>query len=112
MASARGSECSNANATLGEFLNSHSVRRPSVYLTTSDLRASLNGRDVPEDVKGRLLNLHEENVTLKEQVKAGHEKLLKAKAVRVVPLVNCFADHLFGPVHQITRQVVQRGAGV
>jgi rRNA pseudouridine-1189 N-methylase Emg1 (Nep1/Mra1 family) len=32
--------------------------------------------------------LHEENLTLKEQVKAGQEKLLKAKAVSLISFVN------------------------
>ncbi|OBZ75694.1 hypothetical protein A0H81_04631 [Grifola frondosa] len=45
-----------------------------------DLRASISGKDVPEDIKSRLLNLHEENVNLKEQYKTAQEKLLKAKA--------------------------------
>jgi protein HOOK3 len=48
------------------------------------LRASLSSKeskDVPEDVKARLLAIHEENVTLKEQAKSTHDKLLKARAV-------------------------------
>ncbi|OCH95271.1 HOOK-domain-containing protein [Obba rivulosa] len=45
-----------------------------------DLRASLSGKDVPEDIKQRLLSLHEENIHLKEQYKTTQEKLVKAKA--------------------------------
>ncbi|EMD38684.1 hypothetical protein CERSUDRAFT_123230 [Gelatoporia subvermispora B] len=45
-----------------------------------DLRASLSGKDVPEDIKQRMLGLHEENVHLKEQYKTSQEKLVKAKA--------------------------------
>ena len=52
----------------------------------SDLRASLSGKDVPEDIKQRMLALHEENVSLKEQYKTAQEKLVKAKAVRAVLL--------------------------
>lgn len=44
-----------------------------------DLRASISGRDVPEDVKARLLALHEENQNVKEQLKTTQEKLAKAK---------------------------------
>ncbi|KAG6910913.1 hypothetical protein DXG01_006596 [Tephrocybe rancida] len=45
-----------------------------------DLRASISGKDIPEDIKARLLALHEENVNLKEQNKTSLEKLNKAKA--------------------------------
>ncbi|RPD65844.1 HOOK-domain-containing protein [Lentinus tigrinus ALCF2SS1-7] len=45
-----------------------------------DLRASLSGKDVPEDIKQRMLALHEENVSLKEQYKTAQDKLAKAKA--------------------------------
>ncbi|OSD02786.1 HOOK-domain-containing protein [Trametes coccinea BRFM310] len=45
-----------------------------------DLRASMSGRDLPEDIKQRMLALHEENVSIKEQYKTAQEKLLKAKA--------------------------------
>ncbi|KAG6332241.1 hypothetical protein ID866_6849 [Astraeus odoratus] len=44
-----------------------------------DLRASISGRDVPEDIKVRLLALHEENQNVKEQLKTTQEKLTKAK---------------------------------
>ena len=46
----------------------------------SDLRASLSGKDVPEDVRQKMLGLHEENISLKEQYKTSQEKLTKAKA--------------------------------
>ncbi|KAH8108457.1 HOOK-domain-containing protein [Phellopilus nigrolimitatus] len=45
----------------------------------SDLRASINGKDVPEDVKARILKLHEENVALKEQLSTTQSKLSKAR---------------------------------
>ncbi|KAI8998901.1 HOOK-domain-containing protein [Trametes punicea] len=45
-----------------------------------DLRASMSGKDLPEDIKQRMLALHEENISLKEQYKTAQEKLLKAKA--------------------------------
>jgi protein HOOK3 len=48
----------------------------------SDLRATFSGKDIPEDIKSRLMSLHEENLSLNEKVKASHEKLVKAKAVR------------------------------
>lgn len=44
-----------------------------------DLRASISGRDVPEDIKARLLALHEESLNAKEQLKTTQEKLAKAK---------------------------------
>ncbi|KAJ3775589.1 HOOK-domain-containing protein [Lentinula raphanica] len=44
-----------------------------------DLRASLSGKDLPEDIKQRLLALHEDNVLLKESLKTSNEKLSKAK---------------------------------
>jgi protein HOOK3 len=49
----------------------------------SDLRASLNGKGVPEDIKARLLAMHEENLNVKEQLKTAQEKLVKARAVRL-----------------------------
>jgi protein HOOK3 len=45
------------------------------------LRASISGRDLPEDVKQKLLALHEENVRYQEEVRAANEKLIKAKKV-------------------------------
>jgi protein HOOK3 len=47
----------------------------------SELRAAFSGKDVPDDIKSRLLSLHEDNVNLKEQLKTAQEKLVKAKAV-------------------------------
>ncbi|EJD53364.1 HOOK-domain-containing protein, partial [Auricularia subglabra TFB-10046 SS5] len=44
-----------------------------------DLRASLSGRDLPPDIKNRLLNQHEEVVRLTEAYKTAQEKLLKAR---------------------------------
>jgi hypothetical protein len=49
---------------------------------TSDLRASVSGKDVPEDIKTRLLTLHEDNVVIKEQLKTTQDKLAKARQVR------------------------------
>lgn len=46
-----------------------------------DLRASLSGKDIPEDVKNRLLKMHEDNIHLQEQYKTVQEKLTKARAV-------------------------------
>ncbi|KAI9446612.1 HOOK-domain-containing protein [Lactarius indigo] len=44
-----------------------------------DLRASMSGKGVPEDVKSRVLGLHEDNVQLKEQLKTVQDKLTKAR---------------------------------
>lgn len=44
-----------------------------------DLRASLSGKDLPEDIKARLLSLHEDNLILKEQNKTASDKLAKAR---------------------------------
>ncbi|TFK98999.1 HOOK protein-domain-containing protein [Pterulicium gracile] len=44
-----------------------------------DLRASIGGKDIPEDIKAKMLALHEDNLTLKESYKTAQEKLLKAK---------------------------------
>jgi protein HOOK3 len=48
-----------------------------------DLRMVLAGKDIPEDVKSKIMSLHEENVLLKEQYKAANEKLAKARQVSV-----------------------------
>ncbi|KAI0340691.1 HOOK-domain-containing protein [Trametopsis cervina] len=45
-----------------------------------DLRASLSGKDIPEDIKSRLLKMHEDNIHLQEQFKTVQEKLVKARA--------------------------------
>lgn len=47
----------------------------------SDLRSTLNGKELPEDVKARLLSMHEENIVLKEQLSTTQSKLMKAKNV-------------------------------
>ncbi|TFY73576.1 hypothetical protein EWM64_g10436, partial [Hericium alpestre] len=44
-----------------------------------ELRASMSGHDLPEDIKQRVLRLHEDNVQLKEQLKTQTEKLVKAR---------------------------------
>ncbi|KAF9052763.1 HOOK protein-domain-containing protein [Panaeolus papilionaceus] len=44
-----------------------------------DLRASMAGKDLPEEFKQKLLAVHEENVTLKESYKTTVDKLNKAK---------------------------------
>lgn len=49
-----------------------------------DLRAVMSGNDLPEDIKARLLALHEENLVLKENYKTTNEKLIKARQVRVI----------------------------
>jgi protein HOOK3 len=49
-----------------------------------DLRAAISGKDLPEDIKTRLLALHEENLVLKENVRTTNEKLVKARQVRVI----------------------------
>ncbi|KZV94081.1 HOOK-domain-containing protein [Exidia glandulosa HHB12029] len=46
-----------------------------------DLRASLNGRDLPPDIKSRMLSQHEEIVRLTEAAKTAQEKLLKARGL-------------------------------
>ncbi|KAF7311669.1 hypothetical protein MKEN_01070500 [Mycena kentingensis (nom. inval.)] len=45
-----------------------------------DLRASLSGKDLPEDIKTRLLALHEDNLNLKESNKTAQAQLQKARA--------------------------------
>lgn len=49
-----------------------------------DFRQTLSGEDIPEEFKQRLLILHEENVTLKENLKTAQDKLAKARQVRVI----------------------------
>jgi hypothetical protein len=75
-----------------------------------DLRASLSGKDLPEDIKSRLLALHEENVNLKESSKTAQAQLAKARSV-------CSRTHLYWvpaltylPVHQVAGQTVQGAA--
>ncbi|KAH7341569.1 HOOK protein-domain-containing protein [Rhizoctonia solani] len=45
-----------------------------------DLRASLGGKELPEEAKAKFLALHEETVQLKEQLKTVQEKYQKARA--------------------------------
>jgi protein HOOK3 len=45
----------------------------------TDLKTSFAGKDLPEEIKTRLLGLHEENTQLKEQIKTTQEKLNRAK---------------------------------
>ncbi|KAG1900747.1 HOOK-domain-containing protein [Suillus fuscotomentosus] len=52
------------------------IQRERIF---GDLRASVSGKDVPEDVKARLLALHEDNVVIKEQLKTAQDKLAKAR---------------------------------
>ena len=54
------------------------------HFLCSDLRASLSGKDIPEDIKARLLRMHEDNVQLQEQLKTAQEKLVKARSVCAV----------------------------
>lgn len=55
-----------------------------ILLLRRDLRASLGGKDLPEEAKAKFLSLHEDNVQLKEQLKTSQEKLQKARAVSLV----------------------------
>lgn len=58
----------------------------SIELTPfSELRSSMSGKGVPEDVKSRVLGLHEDNVQLREQLKTVQDKLTKARTVRFLP---------------------------
>ncbi|CAE6375269.1 unnamed protein product [Rhizoctonia solani] len=45
-----------------------------------DLRASLGGKELPEEAKAKFLSLHEETVQLKEQLKTLQERYQKARA--------------------------------
>jgi protein HOOK3 len=49
-----------------------------------DLRASLGGKELPEEAKAKFLALHEETVQLKEQLKTLQEKYQKARTVSFV----------------------------
>jgi protein HOOK3 len=42
----------------------------------------MSGKGVPEDVKSRVLGMHEDNVQLREQLKTVQDKLTKARTVR------------------------------
>ena len=52
------------------------ARLPAFMLASAAFR-----EDCPVDIKQRMLALHEENVSLKEQYKTAQDKLVKAKAV-------------------------------
>jgi hypothetical protein len=41
----------------------------------------MSGKGVPEDVKSRVLGLHEDHVQLREQLKTVQDKLTKARTV-------------------------------
>ena len=72
------------------YFKSHAILIISDFLLLcSDLRASVNGKDIPEDIKARLLNLHEENVALKEQLSTTQAKLTKAKTVSIIYFIIC-----------------------
>jgi protein HOOK3 len=50
----------------------------------------MSGQGVPENVKSRVLGLHEDNVQLREQLKTVQDKLNKARAVRpLFPFHGC-----------------------
>ncbi|CAG8687283.1 15541_t:CDS:2, partial [Acaulospora colombiana] len=44
-----------------------------------DLRMVLAGKDIPEDVKAKMMSLHEEASNAREQLKTANEKLTKAR---------------------------------
>ncbi|KAF9001979.1 HOOK protein-domain-containing protein [Cyathus striatus] len=69
-----------------------------------DLRASISGKDLPEDIKARLLALHEENVNLKESYKTLNEKLTKARQFIKSQ------DKLFKEQHAASASSVSTGA--
>lgn len=48
-------------------------------LHSSELRASLSGKDIPEEIKSRMLKMHEELIQFQEQLKTNQDKLAKAR---------------------------------
>ena len=46
-----------------------------------DLRMVLAGKDIPEDVKSKMMALHEDAENFKEQLRVANEKLVKARQV-------------------------------
>ena len=46
-----------------------------------DLRMVLAGKDIPEDVKAKMMQLHDDNESSKDQLKTANEKLAKARQV-------------------------------
>jgi hypothetical protein len=61
----------------------------------------MSGKGVPEDVKSRVLGLHEDNVQLREQLKTVQDKLTKARTVRDFFFLHGLFFHR-SLVHQIT----------
>jgi hypothetical protein len=53
------------------------------------------------------MNLHEENITLKEQTKTDHEKLVKAKAVSPPPLSRRLALNRFAQFIKSQDEIIQ-----
>jgi hypothetical protein len=53
-------------------------------LLDSDLRVSVGGKDLPEDIKTRLMALREENTALKEKSRTDKQMLAKARSVCVI----------------------------
>jgi hypothetical protein len=62
----------------------------------------MSGKGVPEDVKSRVLGLHEDNVQLREQLKTVQDKLTKARTVRDFFFYMTFSFFHRSLVHQIT----------
>jgi hypothetical protein len=78
-----------------------------------DLRGVLAGRDLPEDIKTRLLSQHEETVQLQAQIQNLNDKLVKAKQVRAGAFTSSSPSfsHV-RTVHQAARQALQGGVWV
>lgn len=74
----------------------------------SDLRATLAGKDVPEEIKQKMLGMHEDNVVLKESLKTTTDKLNKAKQVRQEFSRGCQLNRDLFAVHQGAGQAIQR----
>lgn len=98
--------CFNASVLLGTWRLVGCTER-GLWGLGSDLRASLSGKDVPEDIKARLLALHEENIQYKEQLKTTQDKLLKARTVRPYISAPCPCSQRSSAVHQRAGQAVQ-----
>ena len=54
---------------------------PNLTLYRRELRSSLSGKDIPEDIKARMLKMHEDIVQLQEQLRTSQDKLTKARTV-------------------------------
>jgi protein HOOK3 len=61
----------------------------------------MSGQGVPENVKSRVLGLHEDNVQLREQLKTVQDKLNKARAVRLFSRLFMDPSSHDAVVHQI-----------